>query len=82
MALKLIIPALLLFSVSQEAGAQSLAGQDLPKFMGREVTIIQPEREDNFPKGPASICVEVDQPNGSAIPRLPSRISRSEIILQ
>jgi len=38
-----------------------LAGQDLPKFMGREVTITEPERADAdgfFPKGPASICID------------------------
>ena len=33
-------------------------GQGLPKFMGREVTITEPELVDEFPKGPASICVE------------------------
>src|SRR5262245_47886407 len=28
-------------------------------FMGRDVTIIEPEREDEFfPKGPATVCLE------------------------
>jgi len=36
------------------AGAQSP-----PKFMGRQVSIIEPERtEDGFPKGPAAVCLE------------------------
>ena len=35
------------------------SAQPLPRYMGREVTIIKPEREDQFiPKGPASVCVE------------------------
>jgi hypothetical protein len=51
MASKLIFLAVLL---SFGAGAQSL-----PKFMGRVVTVIEPEREyDFFPKGPASVCIE------------------------
>jgi hypothetical protein len=47
MAVMLLISALL------------LAGQDLPKFMGREVTVVEPGLIDEFfPKGPASICIE------------------------
>ena len=55
MAAKLIIPVVLLFFVSKDIG-----GQSLPKFMGRKVTIIEPERDEDgfFPKGPASVCVE------------------------
>jgi hypothetical protein len=35
------------------------SAQTLPKFMGREVKVIKPEREDDFfPKGPASVCIE------------------------
>ncbi|MGH9648731.1 MAG: hypothetical protein ACRD4E_18165 [Bryobacteraceae bacterium] len=34
-------------------------GQDLPKFMGRQVTVITSELDDlGFPKGPASVCIE------------------------
>ncbi len=37
----------------------SIGAQPLPKFMGRQVTIIEPQHtDDGFPKGPASICVE------------------------
>lgn len=47
----LIVAFLLCLGLSQ--------GQGLPKFMGREVTITEPEIEDEFfPKGPASICVD------------------------
>lgn len=61
MAVKLIIPALLLFLVSQDTSAQSIPhSRNLPKFMGREVTITEPETDADgfFPKGPASICIE------------------------
>ncbi len=35
------------------------SGQSLPKFMGRQVTTIKPEMEDDYyPKGPATVCVE------------------------
>jgi hypothetical protein len=51
MAAKLIVLASLL-SLGTNA-------QTPPKFMGREVTIIKPEMEDDFfPKGPASMCIE------------------------
>ena len=51
MSAKLI---LLTFLLTLGASAQSL-----PKFMGREVTIIKPEMEDDFfPKGPATVCIE------------------------
>ena len=44
---------------SEYAGAQPAARQDPPKFLGREVTITEPELEDEFfPKGPATVCVE------------------------
>ena len=40
-------------------GIRSTAGQALPKFMGRDITINKPETtDDGFPKGPASVCVE------------------------
>ena len=39
--------------------------QNLSKFMGRQITIIHPEMQDNLPgdgppflKGPASVCIE------------------------
>src|ERR1051325_9399930 len=55
----LLLPAVLLLSASKNANAQSPPAKNLPKFMGREVTIIEPELEDEFfPKGPASVCVE------------------------
>lgn len=59
-AVHLIITALLLFSASQASIAQPVHhGQDLPKFMGREVAIHQPQHDaEGFPKGPATICVE------------------------
>ena len=39
--------------------AGTIGAQPLPKFMGRQVTIVQPEHtEDGFPKGPASVCLE------------------------
>ncbi len=40
-----------------------LGGQSLPKFMGRQVIIVKPERIDEFfPKGPASVCLEGPPP--------------------
>ncbi len=37
----------------------SVGAQLLPKFMGRQVTIVKPGRiDDFFPKGPASVCLE------------------------
>jgi hypothetical protein len=51
MAAKLIVLAFLL--------TLGTSAQTLPKFMGREVTIIKPELEDGlFPKGPATVCIE------------------------
>jgi hypothetical protein len=59
MTVKILIPAVLLLLASKNADAQSTPAKSLPKFMGREVTITEPERVDEFfPKGPASICVE------------------------
>ena len=56
--MKLSIPAVSIFLVAY-ASAQTAARKDLPRFMGREVTITEPELEDEFfPRGPASICVE------------------------
>jgi hypothetical protein len=61
-AAKLIIFAILLFSSLKDISAQSVGSrQSIPKFMGRQVTIAEPEKLDPdgfFPKGPASICVE------------------------
>jgi hypothetical protein len=51
MVAKLVIPTVILLLAAR--------GQDLPKFMGREVTITEAEVEDDFfPKGPASVCLE------------------------
>ena len=61
MAVKRIIPALLLLLFLKDSSAQQAPrSQDLPKFMGREITIVDPGQEaDGFePKGPASVCVE------------------------
>ena len=51
---------LALLAVSISAGAQTVhRSPEVPKFMGREVTIMEPKIEDGmFPKGPATICVE------------------------
>ena len=58
MAIKLLILALLL-SWGWNASAQSSPqGRELPKFMGREVTVTEPEFDHFFPKGPASVCIE------------------------
>jgi hypothetical protein len=60
MAVRVIILAVLL-SFGPKLSAQPVRPrQDRPKFMGREVTVIAPERDaDGFPsKGPASVCVE------------------------
>jgi hypothetical protein len=39
--------------------ALGTSAQSLPKFMGRDVTIVKPEMEDDFfPKGPATVCLE------------------------
>ena len=57
--MKVLIFAVLFFMSSEYAGAQPAARQDPPKFLGREVTITEPELEDEFfPKGPATVCVE------------------------
>lgn len=42
------------------AGAQKVhRSPEIPRFMGREVTIREPEVEDGqFPKGPATVCIE------------------------
>jgi hypothetical protein len=38
----------------------SIGAQPLPKFMGRQVTIVEPELDADgfFPKGPASVCLQ------------------------
>ena len=55
--------AVLLFLGSWNVHAQSAPAKDLPKFMGRAVTIAEPELDaDGFqPKGPASVCIEGPQ---------------------
>jgi hypothetical protein len=63
---KLIVPALLFFCGSQDIAAQSSrSGPDVPRFMGRVITVTAGELEDSapgdgppFPKGPASVCIE------------------------
>jgi len=36
------------------------AVHSLPRFMGREITVTEPERDADsfFPKGPAPVCIE------------------------
>ena len=58
--MKVIIAAALLFLGSTNIGAQSAPAKDVPKFMGRPVTIVEPKLDENgFPEGPASICVDL-----------------------
>jgi hypothetical protein len=59
MAVKRILPIILLFMISNDLSAQSVQAVK-NRFMGREVTIIDPGRDPDgfFPKGPASVCVE------------------------
>jgi hypothetical protein len=57
------VSALLLLCGLPHISAQSNRGSPaLPTFMGRKITITQPERNDNvpgdFPNGSASICIE------------------------
>jgi hypothetical protein len=56
---KSIIFAAFLFS-GLTAGAQpAVVSRNLPKFVGREITITEPERGDyGFPTGPATVCVQ------------------------
>lgn len=63
--MKLTVLALLIFFCSRDISAQSnRRSSDLPRFMGREITIVRPEMEGSpgdgppFPKGPASVCIE------------------------
>lgn len=62
MAARVVISTVLVFSGTKEISAQSAPRQDLPKFLGREVTIVEPElNADGFPKIPdarATVCVE------------------------
>jgi hypothetical protein len=59
LSMKIIVAAVSLFLASKHAGAQP-SRPDLPKFMGREVTVVVPETDPDgfFPKGPSSVCVE------------------------
>src|SRR5947208_2312250 len=60
MTVKVIIPAVLLFLASKDLGAQAASVQALPKFMGREITVVEPETDADgvSPKGPASVCIK------------------------
>jgi hypothetical protein len=57
--MKLIIVAFSLV-LGSTTNAQTIRHGDLPKFMGRQVTVVEPETDADsfFPKGPASICIE------------------------
>ena len=62
MAATVIIPTIILFVGAKDIDAQSAPRSDLPKFLGRNVTIAEPALDaDGFPKGPnprATVCVE------------------------
>jgi hypothetical protein len=60
MTVTVIIPAVLLLLGSNHLGAQAAPARVLPKFMGRDVTVVVPETDTDgfFPKGPASVCIE------------------------
>jgi hypothetical protein len=59
---RVVIFTVLLFSGTKEIDAQSTSRKESVKFLGRDVTIIQPELDaDDFPKGPdprATVCLE------------------------
>jgi len=52
--------AVLLYFGSNASAQSNRRNASLPKFLGREVTVIEPETDADgfFPKGPASVCVE------------------------
>ena len=59
--LPVLLPAVLVLLGLSGVGAQTVRrSPELPRFMGREVTITEPEASADgfFPKGPASVCVE------------------------
>jgi hypothetical protein len=60
MPAKAIVSTALLLFGSKGIRAQSVPDKDVPKFMGREVTIAKPELDADgfFPKGPAEVCLE------------------------
>jgi len=62
MAARVVISAIFLYLAAKDIDAQSTPSKDLPKFLGREVTIVGPELDaDGFPKGSdarATVCVE------------------------
>ena len=61
MALKSILLTAALISMGAEGSfAQPKPQQDIPDFMGRKVTVVEPETDKDgfFPNGPASICIE------------------------
>jgi len=60
MTAKPIILAAFLFSGLTARAQPVNAGHNLPKFMGREITVTEPERDADgrFPMGPASVCVQ------------------------
>jgi len=62
MPLKMIISGMLLLG-TKDIGAQPVPDKHPPKFMQREVTVVEPELDADgfFPKGPASVCVEGPQ---------------------
>src|SRR5665213_2136803 len=60
MVTKSVIPAMLLFFCSSAVGQTIHRSPEVPRFMGREVVITDPETDaDGYvPKGSASICIE------------------------
>jgi hypothetical protein len=70
MGVRVIISTVLVFSGTEEISAQSAPRKDSLKFLGREVTIVQPEFDaDGFPRVqiPARSFALRDCRDGSAI---------------
>jgi hypothetical protein len=56
---RITLPVLLIWAFVCASAQTVHRSPEIPKFMGREVTVTEPEVEDGmFPKGPATICVE------------------------
>jgi len=54
-----LIFAAFLFSRPAALAQPANVGHNLPRFVGREITITEPERGDyGFPTGPATVCVQ------------------------
>jgi hypothetical protein len=60
MATNSLLPGLLILLIVETIPAQPTPKQAIPDFMGRKVTVVEPETDADgfFPTGPASICIE------------------------